>query len=170
MKIGIISDTHDQLERIQKAIDFFNREAVDKVYHLGDWCSPFSVAVFSELKCPIIGIFGNNDADIFKHLSVKPQNLTLQDRVYVDHVMGRKIVLFHGDPMENVTALVNSGAYDAVLHGHNHVANISRHNNLTLINPGSLVGPFGRWQNWTKPSVALYWPQTNEGKIVLLDP
>lgn len=43
MKIGIISDTHDQVEKIKKAISIFNKEKVFLVYHLGDFCSPFSL-------------------------------------------------------------------------------------------------------------------------------
>ena len=37
MKIGIISDTHDQVERAEQAAEIFSKEAVDKIYHLGDW-------------------------------------------------------------------------------------------------------------------------------------
>ena len=35
-KIGIMSDTHDRLDAVEKAIDLFNREKVEHVLHAGD--------------------------------------------------------------------------------------------------------------------------------------
>jgi len=35
MKIGIISDTHDNLPQIKKAVEIFNREKVELVLHAG---------------------------------------------------------------------------------------------------------------------------------------
>jgi uncharacterized protein len=37
MKIGIISDTHDDIENVQKAIEIFNGERVNCVIHAGDF-------------------------------------------------------------------------------------------------------------------------------------
>jgi len=64
MIIGIMSDSHDNLDRIKQAIDKFNNLAVGYVIHLGDICSPFSVRLFDELKCDYIGVFGNNDGEL----------------------------------------------------------------------------------------------------------
>ena len=35
-KIGIMSDTHDRLDAVEKAIDLFNREKVEHVLHASD--------------------------------------------------------------------------------------------------------------------------------------
>ena len=51
MKIGVVSDTHDQRQRILEAIDIFNKEKVGLVIHCGDWVAPFSAARFAALKC-----------------------------------------------------------------------------------------------------------------------
>jgi uncharacterized protein len=40
MKIGVLSDTHDQDELIRKAVQQFNEEQVAWVFHCGDWVSP----------------------------------------------------------------------------------------------------------------------------------
>jgi predicted phosphodiesterase len=37
MKIGIISDTHDDIENVQKAIEIFNAEGVNYAIHAGDY-------------------------------------------------------------------------------------------------------------------------------------
>ncbi|NIO23209.1 MAG: YfcE family phosphodiesterase, partial [Candidatus Aenigmarchaeota archaeon] len=43
MKIGIMSDTHDQTRRVRKAVDIFNKEKVELVIHCGDIIAPFTL-------------------------------------------------------------------------------------------------------------------------------
>jgi len=62
MKIGIISDTHDNIENILKAVKEFNSRHVDIVLHAGDFVSPIAVESFAGIK--LVGILGNNDTDI----------------------------------------------------------------------------------------------------------
>ncbi|HCL90984.1 MAG TPA: YfcE family phosphodiesterase, partial [Candidatus Atribacteria bacterium] len=50
MKIGIISDTHDNLPKIKKAVGIFNREKVELVLHAGDFVSPFTFLEFKNLN------------------------------------------------------------------------------------------------------------------------
>jgi uncharacterized protein len=156
MKIGIISDTHDQIEKIKKAIKTFNTQKVNLVYHLGDICSPFTLQLYGELKCPLKGVFGNNDSDIFKILKSKPKNAEFFDKLYVDEVSGKKICLFHGDPKEIVEMLFESDEYDILLTGHDHVAKIRQGARTMHINPGNLIGRFSdSTKAWTQPSIAV---------------
>ena len=62
MKIGLISDTHDNIENILKAVQEFNSRHVDIVLHAGDFVSPIAVESFAGIK--LIGVLGNNDTDI----------------------------------------------------------------------------------------------------------
>jgi uncharacterized protein len=41
--IGLISDSHDNLNAIRKAVEFFNRKEVKAVLHAGDLVSPFTI-------------------------------------------------------------------------------------------------------------------------------
>jgi len=43
LKLGILSDTHDNVPQVRKAVALFNREMVDLVLHAGDYVAPFSV-------------------------------------------------------------------------------------------------------------------------------
>lgn len=61
MKIGLISDTHDNIENILKAVTAFKDENVDVVLHAGDYVFPKSVESFAGVK--LIGVLGNNDTD-----------------------------------------------------------------------------------------------------------
>jgi uncharacterized protein len=46
LKIGIISDTHDDIENVQEAINIFNKNEVNLVIHTGDYISPGVIQEF----------------------------------------------------------------------------------------------------------------------------
>ena len=169
MKLGIISDTHDHVDRIKKSIEILNKEKVKLVYHLGDICSPFVLPLFIQLKCEIKGVFGNNDADIFKLVNRAPKNFSFHDRFFVDEVKSKRICIVHGDPEQLVQDLFNLKKYDLLLRGHNHVAEIKKNEKTLMINPGNLVGAFDEnTKQWTKPSIAVYDFGKDEAKIIKL--
>ena len=62
MKIGLISDTHDNIRNIQKVIISFNDIQVRVVIHAGDIVSPGTVEAFDGMR--LIGVLGNNDLQI----------------------------------------------------------------------------------------------------------
>ena len=64
MKIGIISDTHDDHGNVLAAIGIFNDAGVDTVLHAGDIISPFTARAFETLKSEhFIAVFGNNEGE-----------------------------------------------------------------------------------------------------------
>ena len=63
MLIGAISDTHDNLPMVEKAIRRLNDEKVGLVLHAGDYVAPFVIPYFKALNAKLIGVFGNNDGD-----------------------------------------------------------------------------------------------------------
>ena len=171
MKIGIISDTHDQIDNIKKAVKKFKREKVVLVYHLGDFCSPFTLKLYENLQCSVKAVFGNNDGDIFKLLAWKPHNMEFFDRFYVDEFEGKKIAITHGDPYERVLTLFERDKYDLLLYGHTHIAEIKKNDRTLLINPGCLIEKFKENQytkKWTEPSIAIYDLGKNSAKIINL--
>ena len=63
MIICIISDIHDRLPLLEKAINRLNEEKVELVLCAGDYVAPFVTSYFKALKAKMIGVFGNNDAE-----------------------------------------------------------------------------------------------------------
>lgn len=51
MRIGILSDTHDNLPAIKRAVDFFNQQKVQFVLHAGDFIAPFAIPYIDKLAC-----------------------------------------------------------------------------------------------------------------------
>lgn len=169
MKIGVLSDTHDQGDLIRKAVDIFNEENIAWVFHCGDWVSPFILYFFQGLKAPLRGVFGNNDGDKFRHLALKNKwglDLEYEERFLEMDIDSRLIAVFHGDYPGLVDALVTCGKYDAVFHGHTH-KRVNEHMGKTLsLNPGSLMKETS--SNVRGASIAIYDTKAHTATHILL--
>ena len=134
MKVGVIADTHDNLDKIDKAVRFFNRKQVDFVLHAGDFIAPFAVASLKNLYCDFCGVFGNNDGErkglaqiSQEKIKEAPLSITLNNR---------RIILVHD------INLINLASEEAkiVIFGHTHKPEISYKDSFLLINPGECAG------------------------------
>jgi len=121
MRIGILSDTHDNLPHIEKAVRLFNRRKVGFVVHAGDFVAPFTVGKLMKLSCEWRGVFGNNDGER-KGLSEKSA--------------GRIGILTHDLAAVDRTA----ARADIIVFGHTHVPEIRRERQALLVNPGECGG------------------------------
>lgn len=138
--IGIISDTHDNLDAIDEAIGIFNSKKVSLVIHAGDYIAPFSAAKFEKLDAPMVGVFGNNDGEKVglrkKFLEI---DVSLEDLLQLTHD-DKKIAVYHGTIKPVVDALVKSREYDVVVSGHSHEASVRFEGGILVINPGEACG------------------------------
>ncbi|MDH7476093.1 MAG: metallophosphoesterase [Microgenomates group bacterium] len=174
MKIGIISDTHDQLESLEKAVKIFQKEKVNLIIHCGDWVSPFVPQFIYTLKpkltIPIKSVFGNNEGDYFRFFQRKEKEnwkIEFYKETFELEVDKRKIVVYHGSNNILTNALIKSQIYDAVFTGHTHQAIIETFGKTLHINPGSTAGyAFGKITQ--SKTLALYETKTNQGKIIKL--
>ena len=62
MKIGIISDTHDNLRNLEAALELLRAEGVTKVLHCGDVCGPGIIQTLAGFDVWVAQ--GNMDRDI----------------------------------------------------------------------------------------------------------
>lgn len=135
MKIGVISDTHDHLDNIKKAINILKERKIKNIIHLGDYCSPFSVSLIK--MDTVYAIFGNNDGDkLFLQKKADKSDFTIDHGPKAITIEGRKIVIMH-EPYQ-LEAFRKSGLYDIILHGHTHQHYIKK--NPLTVNPGELCG------------------------------
>lgn len=136
MKIGVIADTHDDVENTKKAIEIFQDEKVDFVVHLGDYVSPPIVRLFKDLK--LIGIFGNNDG--YKYVLMKTFEEIggeIKGDFAVIEIERVKIALYHGEFREISEALAKSGDYEFVLTAHWHKSEKKQIGKTLWVNLGS---------------------------------
>ena len=57
MKIGVVSDTHNNLKNIEIIINLFNDKQVPLVVHTGDIANANSLEQFSKLNSELIGVY-----------------------------------------------------------------------------------------------------------------
>jgi len=157
MLIGIISDSHDNLNKIREAVGIFNEHKVDKVIHAGDLISPFTKKVFGELKAPMTAIYGNNDGEkegLKKIYDIFEQPLEL-------NIDSNKIIVVHEDyHLRNI----DNSKYDVIIYGHTHNVDVrnDRKNGSLIVNPGESGG----WVTG-KSSVAIL--DLSKKKVDILD-
>ena len=141
MKIGIISDTHDNIDNILKSVREFNNRQVDLVLHAGDFVSPIAVESFAGIK--LVGILGNNDTDIPGLTSAFNKiHGELKGEIYEGEYDGVKLVIYHGTISSKRDFLIKSGKYDLVIYGHTHRKITDRIGRTIVVNPGTAKGWF----------------------------
>ncbi len=142
MRIGILSDTHDRLEMVDAAVGRLNTEQVDLVLHAGDYISPFVVPRLANLRSPMIGVLGNNDGDhhLLRERFAGHEHLSLRGAFAAVTAGGMDIGLLHGDDRELLQALIRQKAFDVVVCGHTHQAEVSEPGGVLVINPGEACG------------------------------
>jgi len=142
MLIGLISDTHDNLPMVTKAVKRLNEENVELVLHAGDYVASFVIPRFKELKTRLIGVFGNNDGDheLLKKRFSENESLEIRGNFADITVDGVRIALLHGSDVELLKALVEAECFDVVVYGHVHNAQAYRRGRTLVVNPGEVCG------------------------------
>ena len=139
--IGIMSDSHDNMDAIKAAVELFNRKEVTTVLHAGDIISPFTASAFSKLDAQLYFIFGNNDGDKLllkqKYEEIGAECCGEFGDLEIEEM---RIALIHGIYEAPVQALAESGDFDVVVRGHTHHAGVTEINDTLLINPGETAG------------------------------
>ncbi|HIH87989.1 TPA: metallophosphoesterase [Candidatus Bathyarchaeota archaeon] len=141
MRVGLISDTHDNVTKIKAVIKRLNELNVDLVLHAGDYISPFTAKPYAELKAKMIGVYGNNCAE---HEKLKAVYTAVGKEIignFAEVEAGsRGIALLHGHDAALLRSLTTRGCYDVVVHGHDHVAKIAKVGGTLVVNPGEVGG------------------------------
>jgi len=137
MKIGVISDTHDNLPKVQKAVELFNAERVQLVIHAGDIIAPFAADAMNELQCRVVAVLGNNDGEKII-LARKFEDIgELHANMAQIEADGKRIAVVHYS--DSVEALIASGQFDVVIYGHTHEVDVRKERTL-VVNPGECGG------------------------------
>ncbi len=140
MKIGVLSDTHNNIENLRTALDLFKRENIDTIIHCGDLTEVEIVKAMQGFH--VICVFGNGDIATGEIraalLEINPENYA--SMVFTGRIGGARVAAAHGHLQGAVEELVHSGEYDYVFKGHSHQHKEERFGFTRLINPGALGG------------------------------
>ena len=159
MKIGIISDVHNNMMGLTRALEALSD--VDEIFCAGDVVYEYSFnnEVFEVIRSRRIRtVLGNHESRILSRDGIrlrtsgkiKPDNLEYMQNLpitLVTRVNGKRILMAHGSPWEPLRDYVfpETGSFkklgsvnaDVVILGHTHCPMVERINGTLVINPGS---------------------------------
>jgi putative phosphoesterase len=161
MLIAILSDIHDNIWKLAEAINKIGQTEAELLIFCGDFCAPFTLKQLAEgFTGPIHVVWGNNDGDkwLLTTIAAAAGNVTLHGELAELEVAGQKIGVNHYPPIGQ--RLAESGAYDLVCYGHDHLARIEQVGETLLVNPGEVMGRFG------KSTFALYDTESRTAELV----
>jgi putative phosphoesterase len=159
--IGVMSDSHDNVTQVRKAVALFKDAGCDLVLHAGDVVAPFAARELAALTCPVKAVFGNCDGEKQGLEMAFEKFGEIQDAPLLFDHGGRRILIVHYH--FSVATYASSGKYDIIIFGHTHKPDIRKEAKALLLNPGEVGG----WLTG-KSTAALLDSEKLEGKIVPL--
>jgi len=162
MKIGVISDSHGNINALKTALDKLN--GIDQLIHAGDILyhpprlqdSPdynfMESAIFlNSLKIPINVCQGNCDSQVYTEIldfyEEKPTVLCCFGKY--------KAIVNHGHMLNEIAmiSLAKDCNAQIFVSGHTHVPNLYKKDGIILLNPGSISIP--RFPNPPDPTAGI---------------
>ncbi|GIW65332.1 MAG: phosphoesterase [Candidatus Parcubacteria bacterium] len=165
MKIAVISDTHDNLTNLIKALTFINQQEVSALIHCGDVTNIETFrTILNYFNKPIYLSFGNgDDSKVFNDFLNQNKNnqINFFNEFGEFNLNNFKIGISHF-PEVVKKVLQNKKDYDFIFYGHTHKPWEEKENKTIILNPGNLAGIF------YKPTFALVDFSNFEKKLIIL--
>ncbi len=159
--IGVMSDSHDNVTMIRRAVATFKDAGCDLVLHAGDIIAPFAAKELGALGCPINAVFGNCDGEKLGLEKALEGFGEIKEAPLAFAHSGRKFFLVHYH--FSVGKYAASGNHDVIIFGHTHKPELKKEGKTLVLNPGEAGG----WLTG-KCTVALLDPEKLEAEIVAL--
>jgi len=140
MKIGILSDTHDNLSNTIYCLDQLRSMGITTLIHCGDLTGSDLLVFFDGFQ--LIYTYGNCDkaTGLLKAGVQKTNSNSFAGPSFDGRLDDRRILVFHGDNEGQTMEAVRLRCYDYIIHGHTHQHTDHRQLKTRIINPGALGG------------------------------
>ena len=150
MKIGILSDSHGNVDALKKTFNMFGD--VCAVLHAGDilyhppklqnyngYHLMESVEFLNSINIPIISVKGNCDSEVYTELL----KFDTEKHTTTYNFNGINILINHGHNINDMTkvSLAKDLKAQIFLSGHTHIPVLEKKDNVILLNPGSISIP-----------------------------
>lgn len=135
MKVGLLSDSHDNEAAVVAAVEVFRGQGVATLIHCGDVIGGSTLDLLRGFRVSVC--LGNNDDS--RTLEAAAVRIGGAFAPVLDiRIGGKKFFVAHGDRPGPLTAALNARRHDYVLYGHTHRKDDRREGKTRLINPGAL--------------------------------
>ena len=136
MLLGILSDTHDRIERTKAGVAVLVNAGAETLIHCGDITIP--EVVYELASLPSYFVFGNCDFDLDElRRSIAAIGGVCLERGGLIDLDGRRVAVTHGDSSQELARL-EAQRPDYLFSGHTHKALDVRRGPTRFINPGAL--------------------------------
>jgi putative phosphoesterase len=137
MILGVISDTHGHTINTLDALRLFDTFDVEAMIHCGDIGSTAIPRLFQ--TCPCHFVLGNVDSDGAEmEAAIREAGHTAHGRFGQLTLEGVRLAFLHGDDTRLFQREISAGNWDLICSGHTHKANVHRHQQTLLLNPGAV--------------------------------
>lgn len=135
MLIGILSDTHDQLDRTRRAVDLLVSHGAESLIHCGDFVRPDIVGLCA-IK-PFHFVFGNNDSEVDLLAAAAETGADCLKWGGVIELSGKRLGVTHGHMRSDVRRILAEEP-DYLFSGHSHMPHDVTDGVVRRVNPGAL--------------------------------
>lgn len=137
MRIGILSDTHDEITRTQSAVDLLLGESAEALIHCGDLMSTEIISICSVV--PFYFCFGNHDCDNVPYLLESAKKVGAYCLKWGGEIElnEKRIAIVHGHLTMDLKPLLQKEPH-YLLSGHSHMSSDRIEGSTRRINPGAL--------------------------------
>lgn len=142
MIIAVMSDSHDHMENLRRAVTGAASRGAGMIIHCGDLVAPFMLPILAGAGLQVHAVFGNNDGDRFlltKFSLTRFTNITFHGEWgKADDGEGFTAAFTHY--RETARGLLSEERYGLVCYGHTHQHYANREGGRLFLNPGEIMG------------------------------
>jgi len=159
--IGILADSHDNVNAIKRAVELFRDAGCRLILHAGDVIAPFAARELEKAGCPVRAVFGNCDGErdglrwVFNPLG------GIYEEPHIFEYLGERYLLTHRH--EKIAALLKKYSPRVLIYGHTHQPESRVEGGTLIINPGEAGG----WLSG-RSTAAILDPETREVELISL--
>lgn len=164
MKLAIISDTHDNVPNLEKALKWINKNKIKVIIHCGDLSAPsmLTKVIALKFKGQINFVHGNvGDRELLEEVAKKYKKFIIHGNAGKIEIDKKKIAFTHFPWLAE--KLAKGGRYDLVFYGHTHKPWEEKIGQTRMANPGTLAGMFYR------ATFAVYDTKTDKLELKILE-
>ncbi len=140
MKLGILSDTHNNQDNLKRALELFRVEDVNTLIHCGDMTTPETATLMGGFR--VIHVTGNMDGSSSALrrtlLALNPDSSSAPG--FSGQLDSIWVAASHGHMPERLDVYLRDGRYAYLFHGHTHRRRDDQIGQTRVINPGALGG------------------------------
>jgi len=164
MKVAIISDTHDNVPNLEKALAWMNKNKIEQLIFCGDLCasSMLKEGIAPNFAGQVHMVFGNaEDRELTPKVAGQFKNVRHYGDQGEAEIDGKQVAFAHYP--DEAKKLAEIGKYDFVFYGHTHRPWTEKIGKTELLNPGTLAGMFA------KATFVVWDTKTGEPELKILE-